>query len=145
MSSPGVFNLNPEELSEKLKNNILNSIDPNPEKIKEISKKTSIWLKGLKKSTKIDYQQLTRFMHPVARKVFKPFEEYYDGIEEKEFEKWILFLLSKNYTRNEIQSGIDEEELRDEYKIKFDQTGKGGKKLKVVISRKNERLRSKLK
>jgi len=145
MSSPGVFNLNPEELSEKLKNNILNSIDPNPEKIKEIGKKTSIWLEGLKKSTKIDYEQLTLSMHPKQRAAFKPFEEYYDGIEEKEFEKWILFLLSKNYTRNEIQSGIDEEELRDEYKIKFDQTGKGGKKLKVVISRKNERLRSKLK
>ena len=144
MSSPGVFNLSPEELSEKLKSNILNSIDPNPEKIKEISKKTSIWLKGLKKSTKIDYEQLTLNMHPKQRAAFKPFEEYYNGIEEKEFEKWILFLLSKNYTRNEIQSGIDEEELRDEYKIKFDQTGKGGKKLKIVISRRNQRLRDQI-
>ena len=30
MSEPGVFNLNGEELAEKLKNNIVSAINPNP-------------------------------------------------------------------------------------------------------------------
>ena len=59
MSEPGVFNLSGEELAEKLKSNIIGSINPNPEKVEEIKKKTEIWLEGLEKQTKIDYEQLT--------------------------------------------------------------------------------------
>ena len=39
----------------------------------------------------------------------------------------IKFLLSKKYTEEEIQAGIREEELRDEYKIKFNVKGKRGR------------------
>ena len=144
MSSPGVFDLNGEELAEKLKSNIINAINPNPEKIAEIKKKTTVWLEGLKESTKIDYEQIVLNMHPKQRMAYPPFEVYYDGIEAGELDKWIRFLLSKGYTREEIESGVQEEELRDEYKIKFDQKGKGGKLLKVVISRKNQRLRDQI-
>ena len=144
MSSPGVFDLNGEELAEKLKSNIINAINPNPEKIAEIKSKTTVWLEGLKESTKIDYEQIVLNMHPMQRAAYPPFEVYYDGIEAGELDKWIRFLLSKGYTQEEIESGVQEEELRDEYKIKFDQKGKGGKLLKVVISRKNQRLRDQI-
>ena len=144
MSSPGVFDLNGEELAEKLKNNIISAIDPNPEHITEISKKSKIWLEGLRESTKIDYDQIVLNMHPQQVAEYMSFEEYYQGIEAEELEKWIKFLLSKDYTQNEIQAGLDEEDLRDEYKIKFNQKGKGGKMLKVVISRKNQRLRDQI-
>ena len=145
MSEPGVFNLSGEELAEKLKSNIVSSLNPNPEKVEEIKKKTEIWLEGLKKQTEIDYQQLTLSMHPKMREAFKPFEVYYDEIEIEELEKWIEFLLSKGYTEEEIQAGIREEELRDEYKIKFNVKGKKGRILKVNLTRRNERLRDKIK
>ncbi len=145
MSEPGVFNLNGEELAEKLKNNIIGAINPNPEKIEEIKNKTEIWLEALKKQTKIDYEQLTLGLHPKARAKFKPYEVYYDEIEQEELENWIKFLLSKKYTEEEIQAGIREEELRDEYKIKFNVKGKRGRIIKVQIARRNQRLRSKLK
>ena len=145
MSEPGVFDLNGEELAEKLKNNIIGAINPNPEKIEEIKNKTEIWLEALKKQTKIDYEQLTLGMHPKARAKFKPYEVYYDEIEQEELENWIKFLLSKKYTEEEIQAGIREEELRDEYKIKFNVKGKRGRIIKVQIARRNQRLRSKLK
>ena len=144
MSEPGVFNLNGEELAEKLKNNIISAINPNPEKIKEIKNKTTIWLEALKKQSKIDYEQLTLNMHPKQRAAFKTFEVYYEEIEQQELENWITFLLSKKYTEEEIQSGIREEELRDEYKIKFNVKGKKGRVLKVQVARRNERLRDKL-
>jgi len=145
MSEPGVFNLSGEELAEKLKSNIIGSINPNPEKVEEIKKKTEIWLEGLEKQTKIDYEQLTLSMHPKQRAAFKPFEVYYEEIEIEELEKWIKFLLSKGYTEEEIQAGIREEKLRDEYKIKFNVKGKKGRILKVKLTRRNERLRNKLK
>ena len=144
MSEPGVFDLNGEELAEKLKNNIVSAINPNPEKVEEIKKKTEIWLEGLKKQTKIDYEQLTLGLHPRARSKYPPYEIYYDNIEIEELEKWIKFLLSKEYTEEEIESGIREEELRDEYKIKFNVRGKRGRILKVKLTRKNQRLRNKI-
>ena len=81
MSDPGALNLNGEELAEKLKNNIVSAINPNPEKVEEIKKKTEIWLEGLKKQTKIDYEQLTMNLHPRARSKYPPYEVYYDNIE----------------------------------------------------------------
>ena len=144
MSAPGVFDLNGEELAEKLKSNIVSSINPNPEHIEEITKKTEIWLEGLKETTKMDYDQIVLNMHPKQRMAYPPFEVYYDSIEPEEFDKWIKFLLSKDYTQEEILSGVKEESLRDDYKIKFDQKGKGGKILKVVISRRNQRLRDQI-
>ena len=145
MSEPGVFNLNGEELAEKLKNNIISSIDPNPEHIEEIQKKTVIWLEGLEKQTKIDYEQLTLGMHPKQRAAFKTFEEYYDEIEPVELENWVKYLLSKKYTEKEVQSGLTEEDLTDEYKIKFNVKGKKGRMLKVQVSRRNQRLRGRIK
>ena len=144
MSSPGVFDLNGEELAEKLKSNIVSSIDPNPEHVEEIQKKTIIWLEGLKETTKVDYEQIVLNMHPKQRMAYPPFEVYYSSIEPEALDKWVRFLLTKDYTQNEILTGIKEEELREEYKIKFDQKGKGGKTLKVVISRRNQRLRDQL-
>ena len=145
MSEPGVFNLSGEELAEKLKSNIISSIDPNPEHIKEIQKKTAIWLEGLEKQTKIDYEQLTLSMHPKQRAAFKTFEEYYDEIEPVELENWIKYLLSKKYTEKEVQSGLTEEDLIDEYKIKFNVKGKKGRILKVQVSQRNQRLRGRIK
>ena len=63
MSDPGALNLNGEELAEKLKNNILGSIDPNPEHVEEIKKKTEVWYEGLKEKAKVDYDQLVLNTH----------------------------------------------------------------------------------
>jgi len=48
------------------------------------------------------------------------------------------------YTEEEIQSGIREEELRDEYKIKFNVKGNKGRVLKVQVARRNQRLRDQI-
>ena len=48
------------------------------------------------------------------------------------------------YTEEEIQAGLREEELRDEYKIKFNVKGKRGRILKVKLTRRNRRLRNKI-
>lgn len=145
MSDPGALNLNGEELAEKLKNNILGSIDPNPEHVEEIKKKTEVWYEGLKEKAKVDYDQLVLNTHPKQRSRFPTFEVYFDGIEQEELEKWVKFLLTKDYTESEIQAGIKEDELRDEYKIGFNVKGKGGRILKVQIKRRNARLRSRMK
>ena len=145
MSDPGALNLNGEELAEKLKNNILGSIDPNPEHVEEIKKKTEVWYEGLKEKAKVDYDQLVLNTHPKQRSKFPTFEVYFDGIEQEELEKWVKFLLTKDYTESEIQAGIKEDELRDEYKIGFNVKGKGGRILKVQIKRRNARLRGRMK
>ena len=145
MSDPGALNLNGEELAEKLKNNILGSIDPNPEHVEEIKKKTEVWYEGLKEKAKVDYDQLVLNTHPKQRSRFPTFEVYFDGIEQEELEKWVKFLLTKDYTESEIQAGIKEDELRDEYKIGFNVKGKGGRILKVQIKRRNARLRGRMK
>ena len=144
MSEPGALNLNGEELAEKLKNNIIGSINPNPEKVEEIKKKTEIWLEGLREKAQVDYDQLTLNTHPMERAALPTFEQYFEGIEQEELEKWVKFLLTKNYTEEEIQAGIQSEELRDEYKIGFNVKGKGGRIIKVQISRRNQRLRDRM-
>jgi hypothetical protein len=144
MSEPGVFNLNGEELAEKLKNNIVSTLDPNPEKVEEITKKTEIWLEGLIEKSKVDYEQLTLNTHPLQREAIPSFEQWFEGIEQEELEKWVKFLLTKDYKESEIQAGINDKALRDEYKISFNVKGKGGRMLKVQISRKNQRLRDRM-
>jgi hypothetical protein len=42
--------LTDEELVSKLKESILSSIDPNPDKVKEVEKKTQQWYDGLRKT-----------------------------------------------------------------------------------------------
>ena len=83
--------------------------------------------------------------HPKQRSRFPTIEVYFDGIEQEELEKWVKFLLTKDYTESEIQAGIKEDELRDEYKIGFNVKGKGGRILKVQIKRRNARLRGRMK
>jgi len=144
MSEPGALNLNGEELAEKLKNNIIGAINPNPEKVEEIKKKTEIWLEGLREKAQVDYDQLTLNTHPMERESLPTFEQYFEGIEQEELEKWVKFLLTKGYTEEEIQAGIRSEELRDEYKIGFNVKGKGGRIIKVQISRRNQRLRDRM-
>jgi len=144
MSEPGALNLNGEELAEKLKNNIVSTLDPNPEKIEEITKKTEVWLEGLIEKSKVDYEQLTLNTHPLQREAIPSFEQWFEGIEQEELEKWVKFLLTKDYKESEIQAGINDKALRDEYKISFNVKGKGGRMLKVQISRKNQRLRDRM-
>ena len=58
-----------------------------PEKVEEIKKKTEIWLEGLKKQTKIDYEQLTLGLHPRARSKYPPYEVYYDEYRNRRIRK----------------------------------------------------------
>ena len=76
---------------------------------------------------------------------FVHFEEYYDEIEPVELENWVKYLLSQIYTEKEVQSGLPEEDLTDEYQIKFNVKGKKGRMLKVQVSRRNQRLRGRIK
>lgn len=131
LSQPGVEELSEDELIANLKESILSNMDPNPEKIKEIQKKTEQWIEGLKAKAQADYDRILA-TRPMARKVMGPFEEYYAKIEEQELPKWIKLLLRQKYTETEVEYGISQDEIREEYKIKINGT-------KVKVKRKRGR------
>ena len=70
-----------EELVSKLKESILSSIDPNPDKVEEVEKKTQQWYEALQQQTRIEWEQL--FMQSqYSKDPVPPFEVYcpYTGI-----------------------------------------------------------------
>lgn len=128
LSQPGVENLTEEELISTLKESILSEMDPNPEKIEEIKRKTTQWYSGLEEKSRSDWQIL--IARSVATKtVPPPFEEYFGKVVEQELPKWIRLLLRQRYTETEVEYGISQEEIREEYRIVIDGT-------KVKVKRK---------
>ena len=122
LSQPGAKEFNFDEFSANLKASVLDSIDPNPEKVKEVTAKTKQWYEGLRAKVRTDWELkfLTtnrRFQKPPP----PPFEDYYDAQEKQELPKWLRLLLRKGYTEKEVNLGIrKQEEIIDKYKIKID-------------------------
>ena len=136
LSVPGNQNLTDEELVSKLKESILSSIDPNPDKVKEVEKKTQQWYDGLRKQTKIEWEQL--FMQSKFNKEpVPPFEVYYDNVEAQELPKWVKLLLRNRYTETEVDYGISQDEIRDKYKLIIGDDGSVKVKLRPAFNRKN--------
>ena len=135
LSVPGNQNLTDEELISKLKESILSSIDPNPDKVKEVEKKTQQWYEGLQRQTRIEWEQL--FMQSqYSKDPVPPFEVYYDSVEEQELPKWIKFLLRNRYTETEVDYGISQDEIRDKYKITIGDDGSVKIKLRPAFGKK---------
>jgi hypothetical protein len=136
LSVPGNQNLTDEELVSKLKESILSSIDPNPDKVKEVEKKTQQWYEALEKQTKIEWEQL--FMRSLITKIpVPPFDVYYDNVEEQELPKWVKFLLRNRYTQTEVDYGISQDEIRDKYKITIGDDGSVKVKLRPAFKKRN--------
>ena len=136
LSEPGSQNLTDEELVSKLKSSILSSIDPNPDKVEEIKRKTQQWYEGLQEQTKIDWEQL--FRENEWRKIpTPPYSVYYDNIEKQELPKWVKFLLRNRYTQTEVDYGISQDEIRDKYKIIIKDDGSVEVTLRPAFNQKN--------
>ena len=118
LNKPGSENMSDEELLSTLKAQVLSSMDPNPDKVEELKRKTAIWYEGLRKKTKIDWEQLT-LNYKKPKDPVPPYEDYYDQIEGQELPKWIKLLTRQRYTETEIQYGIDDVRIRDKYQFKF--------------------------
>ncbi len=128
LSQPGVENLSEEELVATLKESILSEMDPNPNKVEEVKRKTDQWYSGLEEKAKADWQKLVA-MAVITKKVPPPFDEYFGKIAEQELPKWIKLLLRQKYTETEVEYGISQDDIREEYRIKIDGT-------KVKVKRK---------
>jgi hypothetical protein len=109
-------------------------MDPNPDKIKEVQNKTDQWYNGLKEKAKADYDRMVARTPGIARKILPSFEKYFNKIEEQELPKWIKLLLRQRYTETEVEYGISNNDIREEYRIKID-----GTKVKVKRKRGKEK------
>ena len=128
LSQPGVEELSEDELIANLKESILSEMDPNPNKIDEIKRKTEQWYSGLEEKAKTDWDRLVA-MAVITKKVPPPFDTYFGKIVEQELPKWIKLLLRQKYTETEVEYGIQQDDIREEYRIKIDGT-------KVKVKRK---------
>jgi len=128
LSQPGVEELSEDELIASLKESILSEMDPNPNKIEEVKRKTDQWYSGLEEKARGDWQKLVA-MAVITKKVPPPFDEYFGKIAEQELPKWITLLLRQRYTETEVEYGISQDDIREEYRIKIDGT-------KVKVKRK---------
>ena len=135
LNQPGSENLSDEELLATLKSQVLGSLDPNPDKVKEVQRKTEQWYEGLRTQTRIDWEQLTlnspRGIPPM------PYEDYFTKVEEQELPKWVKLLLRQEYTETEIQYGINDLNIRDKYQIGFGPNSEVKVKLRPAFKRKN--------
>ena len=110
LSEPGVNDLNEDELAAKLKQSILSEIDPNPDKVKEVQRKTEQWYEGLKSKTRSTWER---------SRSKKPFDRYFESVVKEELPKWVTLLLRQRYTENEVNYGIQDDEIRDRFRIKI--------------------------
>ena len=113
LSEPGVNDLNEDELAAKLKQSILSEIDPNPDKVKEVQRKTEQWYEGLKSQARSTWER---------RVLKKPFDKYFESVVKEALPQWVRFLLRQRYTENEVNYGIQDDEIRDRFRIKIDGT-----------------------
>ncbi len=119
LKSPGSQDLSDQELFNTLKEQILSTVDPNPNKIEEVRRKTAHWYEGLRKSTRTEWEQLTLNYRPPQRPSPPEYETYFTQVEELALPQWIGTLQRQKYTDTEIQYGIDDVDIRDKYQIKI--------------------------
>ena len=122
LSKPGSDEFNFEEFTANLKQSILSEIDPNPEKVQEVTNKTQQWYQGLRAKVRTDWEIKYGGSSPHTKPAPPPFEDYYDNQEQQEIPKWVRLLLRNGYTENEVDTGITQDEIRDKYRIKIDGT-----------------------
>lgn len=113
LSEPGMEDLNEDELASKLKQSILSEIDPNPDKVKEVQRKTEQWYEGLKSKARSNWER---------RRLKKSFDKYFESVVKESLPQWVRLLLRQRYTENEINYGIQDDEIRDRFRIKIDGT-----------------------
>lgn len=132
LKEPGVENLTEEELLQKLKGEILSTVDPNPEKVDEVKEKTKQWYEGLRGKARADFDRLklsARIPPKVGGPIFPAaesyeFEPYISKIELQEIPKWVKLLLRSGYTQLEVDAGLGGEGIKDKYEIKTLPNGK---------------------
>ena len=155
LKTPGIENLSEEELVQKLKGEILSSMDPNPDKIEEVKEKTRKWYGGLRGKARAEFDRikLSASMPSAGgkpgvagaaggKKLFPTgdafeFEPFITKIELKEIPKWIKLLLRSGYTQNEIDAGLQDEGVRDKYDIKVDDKGRVDIRKKLAFQESN--------
>ena len=137
LSQPGSEEFNFDEFSAGLKQSILGSIDPNPEKVQEVTNRTKQWYEGLRAKVRTDWEVKFGGSSPTRKPPPPPFDDYYDDQEQQELPKWVRLLLRQNYTELEVQTGITQDEIKDKYRIKIDGT-KVEIKLRPAFKKKNE-------
>jgi len=116
---PNGDDLGAEERVQKAKENILSSLDPNPDKVKEVSSVTQNWYEGLKGKAETDFNTLVLYSGGDQ----SDFEKYFDKILKEELKKWVKYLGTKGYTDNEITLGIDVDEIQDNYRLEIEDNG----------------------
>jgi hypothetical protein len=119
LKSPGSQNLSDTELFNTLKEQILSTVDPNPNKVEEVKRKTAQWYEGLRNSTRLEWEQLTLNYRPPQKPSPPEYETYFTQIEELALPQWIRTLQRKKYTDTEIQYGISDVNIRDKYQLKI--------------------------
>ncbi len=132
LKEPGIENLTEEELLQKLKGEILSTVDPNPEKVDEVKEKTKQWYEGLRGKARADFDRLklsARIPPLIGGKIFPSsesyeFEPYISKIELKEIPKWVKLLLRSGYTQLEVDAGLGGEGIKEKYEIKTLPNGK---------------------
>ena len=130
LKSPNSQDLSDQELFNTLKNQVLSTVDPNPNKVEEVRRKTEQWYEGLRNSTRIDWEQLTLNYRPPQRPAPPDYEDYFTQVEQQALPQWIRTLQNQKYTETEIQYGIDDVNIRDKYQIKI---GPERNKVKVTL------------
>ena len=136
LNQPGNKQLSDEELLATLKTQVLSSLDPNPDKVKEVQRKTAQWYEGLRNQARIDWEQLTIRNNQAGIPPI-PFEDYFLKVEEQELPKWVKLLLRQRYTETEIQYGIDDMDIRDKFQIGFGPNSEVKVKLRPSFKRKS--------
>ena len=116
LSQPGADEFNFEEFTANLKQSVLNSIDPNPEKIQEVTDKTTQWYEGLRAKARTDWEVKFGGASPTRKPSPPPFESYYNEIEKQELPKWVRLLLRRGYTELEVNTGITQDEIKEKYR-----------------------------
>ncbi len=119
LKSPGSQDLSDTELFNTLKEQILSTVDPNPNKVEEVKRKTAQWYEGLRNSTRLEWEQLTLNYRPPQRPAPPEYETYFTQIEELALSQWVRTLQRAKYTDTEIQYGISNMNIRDKYQIKI--------------------------
>ena len=137
LSQPGSEEFNFDEFSAGLKQSILGSIDPNPEKVQEVTDRTKQWYEGLRAKVRTDWEVKFGGSSPTRKPPPPPFEDYYNDQEKQELPKWVRLLLRQNYTELEVQTGITQDEIKDKYRIKINGS-KVEVKLRPAFKKKNE-------
>ncbi|MDB4617042.1 hypothetical protein OAE25_00085 [Verrucomicrobiales bacterium] len=116
---PNRNDLTTEEQIQKSKENILSNIDPNPDKLKEVSIKTQNWYEGLKGKAETDFEQLT--LHSGGDG--SDFDKYFEKIAKEEIKNWTRLLLNSGYTEDEVEYGISIEEIRNNFRVEIEDDG----------------------